>query len=103
MNKETMQQLFKVSATVPHTMELIERPELFGWQKIFDFENGYGASVVSHDSSYGLELALMDDTGHLAQHPDITDDVAGFLNVDTANDLLQKISELPSLKNCSCV
>lgn len=95
MNHDTIQQLFKVSSTSHHTMTLIEREELFGWQKIFKFPNGYGASVVVHDSSYGLELALMDNTGHITKHPDITDDVVGFLNVDRANDLLEKIAKLP--------
>ena len=95
MNHETIQQLFKVSSTSHHTMTLIEREELFGWQKIFKFPNGYGASVVVHDSSYGLELALLDESGKITQNPDITDDVAGFLNVDSANDLLEKIAKLP--------
>ena len=76
-------------------MTLTEREELFGWQKIFEFPNGYGASVVVHDFSYGLELALLDADQNIIQHPDITDDVAGFLNVDSANDLLEQIAKLP--------
>jgi hypothetical protein len=76
-------------------MTLIEREELFGWQKIFKFPNGYGASVVVHDFSYGLEIALLDAGQNIIQHPEITDDVAGFLNVDSANDLLEKIAKLP--------
>ena len=96
MNPDTIQQLFKVSSTSHHTMTLTEREELFGWQKIFEFPNGYGASVVVHDFSYGLELALLDADQTIIQHPDITDDVAGFLNVDSANDLLEKIARLPN-------
>ena len=92
---DTQTQLFKVSSTSHHTMTLIEREELFGWQKIFEFPNGYGASVVVHDFSYGLELALLDADQTIIQHPDITNDVAGFLNVDSANDLLEKIAKLP--------
>jgi|TARA_B110000305_G_scaffold232732_1_gene288154 hypothetical protein len=76
-------------------MTLTEREELFGWQKIFEFPNGYGASVVVHDFSYGLEIALLDAGQNIIQHPEITDDVAGFLNVDSANDLLEKIAKLP--------
>ena len=76
-------------------MTLTEREELFGWQKIFEFPNGYGASVVVHDFSYGLEIALLDANQNIIQHPEITDDVAGFLNVDSANDLLEKIAKLP--------
>ena len=93
---DTQTRIFKVSSALPHTMTLSERPELFGVQKIFDFPNGYGASVVIHDLSYGLELALLDADKNIIQHPEITDDVAGFLNVDGANDLLEKIAKLPN-------
>ena len=93
---DTLQQIFKVSVALPHTMTLSERPELGGLQKIFEFPNGYGASVVIHDFSYGLELALLDKDHNIIQHPDITDDVAGFLNVDSCNDLLEKIARLPN-------
>ena len=89
-------EIFKVSSALPHTMTLAEREELRGLQKLFDFPNGYGASVVIHYFSYGLELALLDADHNIIQHPDITDDVAGFLNVDTCNDLLEKIARLPN-------
>ena len=93
---DNQREIFKVSVALPHTMTLAERPELFGVQKIFDFPNGYGASVVIHDISYGLELALLDSHENIIQHPDITDDVCGFLNVDSCNDLLEKIARLPN-------
>ena len=93
---DTLRQIFKVSVALPHTMTLSERPELGGLQKIFEFPNGFGASVVIHDFSYGLELALLDEDHNIIQHPDITDDVAGFLNVDSCNDLLEKIARLPN-------
>ena len=93
---DTLRQIFKVSSALPHTMTLSERPELGGLQKIFEFPNGFGASVVIHDFSYGLELALLDKDHNIIQHPDITDDVAGFLNVDSCNDLLEKIARLPN-------
>jgi len=92
---DNQREIFKVSSALPHTMTLSERPELGGVQKIFEFPNGYGASVVVHDFSYGLELALLDADQTIIQHPDITNDVAGFLNVDSANDLLEKIAKLP--------
>ena len=93
---DTLRQIFKVSVALPHTMTLSERPEVGGLQKIFEFPNGFGASVVIHDFSYGLELAFLDADQNIIQHPDITDDVAGFLNIDSCNDLLEKIARLPN-------
>ena len=92
---DTQREIFKVSSALPHTMTLAEREELGGVQKIFEFPNGYGASVVIHDFSYGLELALLDADHNIIQHPDITDDVEGYLSALSANILLQKIAELP--------
>ena len=89
-------ELFKVSVCLPHTMTLTEREELGGVQKLFEFPNGYGASVVIHDFSYGLELALLDADGNIIQHPEITDDVEGYLTPLSANILLEKISRLPN-------
>ena len=93
---DNQREIFKVSVALPHTMTLAERKELGGVQKIFEFPNGYGASVVIHEFSYGLELALLDADQNIIQHSDITDDVAGFLNVDSACDLLEKIARLPN-------
>ena len=93
---DNQREIFKVSVALPHTMTLAEREHLGGLQKIFEFPNGYGASVVIHDFSYGLELALLDAECNIIQPPDITDDVAGFLNSDTACDLLEKIARLPN-------
>jgi hypothetical protein len=87
-------EISKVSLDLPHKMELIERPEFSGWQKIFKFPNGFEASIVKHKYSYGLELALMDGSGCIIQHPDITDDGEGHLDTDEASALLKKIAKL---------
>lgn len=93
---DTQTRIFKVSSALPHTMTLTEREELGGVQKIFEFPNGYGASVVIHNFSYDLELALLDADGTIIQHKDITDDVCGYLTVDACNDVLEKIARLPN-------
>ena len=67
-----------------------------------NFPNGYGASIVCHDNSYGgpyngrnnlYELAVLkgdkiDDT------TPITDDVLGWLSIEKLNEVLEKIKEL---------
>jgi|TARA_B100000085_G_scaffold130154_1_gene118515 hypothetical protein len=66
---------------------------LNGWQKIFKFPNGFGASIVNHDMSYGFELALLYD-GNLVYHPKITMDVIGGLTPCRARNVLKKIAKL---------
>ena len=66
---------------------------LNGWQKIFKFPNGFGASIVNHDMSYGFELALLKD-GNLVYHPKITMDVIGGLTPCRARNVLKKIANL---------
>ena len=56
-----------------------------GIQKVYQFPNGYGASVVKHRGSYGYEkglweLAVLDFDGSLCYTTEITNDVIGHLN-----------------------
>lgn len=67
--------------------------------KIYKFENGRGASVVSHQYSYGgekglYELAVLDENGNLDYTTPITNDVIGWLTWEEVIDLLRKIKEL---------
>jgi len=68
-------------------------------QRIYEFENGYGASVIRGEYTYGgsnglFELAVLSD-GHLCYSTPITDDVIGWLSEEKVQEILQKISDLP--------
>ena len=70
---------------------------------LVEFENGYGASIVCHDRSYGgpfeigksnlYELAVLYD-GHLCYDTPITSDVLGWQTIEEVNETLNKIKEL---------
>jgi hypothetical protein len=69
-----------------------------GEQRIYQFDNGYGASVIRHQYSYGgdkglWELAVLKD-GELCYDTEITSDVEGHLNEDDVDILLSNIKEL---------
>lgn len=70
-----------------------------GIQKTYKFPNGYGASVIRHQGSYGnkkglWELAVLGQDGELCYSTPITDDVIGHLNDPEVDRLLRKIKEL---------
>ena len=79
---------------------------LNGVQKIYKFENGYGASVVCHDGSYGgpydefeknlWEIAVLDSEGVITYHTPVTQDVIGRASDDEVTRVLKEISELGS-------
>jgi len=76
----------------------LEREMNGGFQKIWDFENGYSASVVRHDFSYGgknglWELAILKD-GEINYDTGITDDVMGHLSEDEVLKILARIKNL---------
>ena len=66
---------------------------------IYEFDNGFGASVVKHSSSYGsekglYEIAVLDSDGDLCYSTPITDDVIGYANEDKVLDTLHRIKSL---------
>lgn len=74
-----------------------------GNQYLFRFENGFGASVVRHDFSYGgsrglYELAVIqwgeNDDFELKYDTGLTDDVEGYLSVSEVLNFLNKIENL---------
>ncbi len=74
-----------------------------GVRLVVDFDNGYGASIVCHDMSYGgplvegernvYELAVLHN-GHLCYDTPITDDVLGWLTIEEINEALKEIEKL---------
>ena len=63
------------------------------------FENGFGASVVKHDFSYGgksglYELAVLKDDELHYDNPVANGDVRGFLTEDAVTELLIQIQKL---------
>ena len=69
------------------------------YAKKYKFDNGYGASVVKHDFSYGgkmglYEIAVLDSTGKLCYSTPITDDVIGWATEDKVLDTLHRIKML---------
>jgi hypothetical protein len=73
---------------------------LNGYQKIYKFGNGYGASVVSSDLSYGgkqglFEVAVLDLAGNIVYDTPVTGDVLGYLDFDGVAKTLREIQCLP--------
>lgn len=78
------------------------RTELGNERYIFQFANGYGASVIRNSQSYGgpegfYELAILKD-GKINYKTPITNDVIGWLDPDEVEELLDKIKALPGGK-----
>ena len=68
------------------------------YKRTHKFDNGYGASVIMNDMSYGgknglYELAVTHD-GSICYDTEITDDVIGHLTLNEVEDILGNISKL---------
>lgn len=89
--------------TASRFIPYLSRPLHDGVQKIYWFDNGYGASVVRHMHSYGVaqwlwELAVIVGNGakyDLCYDTPITDDVLGRLTDEEVDDVLARIEALP--------
>lgn len=75
-------------------------------QRVYRFPNGFGASVVCHEYSYGgdkglYELGVIRFTGprsgewKLTYETPITSDVIGWLDQSQVDSLLEQIAALP--------
>mgnify|MGYP001029107311 CR=1 FL=1 len=65
----------------------------------FKFENGYGASVVKHDFSYGgqdglWEVAVLDEDLQICYHTPITQDVIGYQTWKQVEKICEEIQSL---------
>ncbi|KGC13253.1 hypothetical protein DM48_331 [Burkholderia gladioli] len=77
-----------------------------GEQKIYRFDNGYGASVVRGYFTYGGEdgkwelgvVTFGDDTWHLDYSTPITNDVLGHLQWHEVEEILDQIAALPKVE-----
>jgi hypothetical protein len=84
---------FKDLEFVPHAAGM------GGVMSRIQFDNGYGASVVKTDYTYGgdkglYELAVLDSDGNLTYATPVTDDVIGYLRPEDVTDVLAKIQQL---------
>lgn len=80
-------------------LEFKKHNELNGIVSRITFDNGYGASVVKHEFSYGgkdglYELAVLDKDGELCYDTSVTNDVIGYLRPEDVTDVMKKIQQL---------
>lgn len=78
------------------------QPRNNGYQWVYEFPNGYGASVIRTPYSYGgdhgkFELAVLKD-GECCYDTEITEDVLGYLDESEVEQYLNEIKELPNDK-----
>jgi len=69
------------------------------YSRVVEFENGYAASIISHDGSYGgdqglFEVAVLHDDLIVYDTP-VTNDTIGWLDFAGVAAILKDIEELP--------
>jgi hypothetical protein len=67
-----------------------------GYQIRLTFPNGYGASIINHTGSYGLEMAVLYDDALCYSTP-ITDDVIGNMTDEELKDNLTAVMNLEAI------
>jgi hypothetical protein len=66
---------------------------------VFEFPNGYGASVIRNRFSYGnkqglWELAVLNEHGNVSYDNSISRGVMGYLKEEEISDILYRIHDL---------
>ena len=80
-------------------LEFKPHSNMDGIMSRIEFENGYGASIVKGEYTYGgkdglYELAVLNNNGDLIYDTPVTSDVEGYLSETQVTDLLIKIQQL---------
>ena len=80
-------------------LEFQLHPMGMGKQCIVQFPNGYGASIVQGEHTYGgkdglYEIAVFGKDGHISYSTPITDDVLGYLSEEEVEKTLTDIKNL---------
>ena len=63
------------------------------------YPNGYGVSVICHEFSYGLELAVLkgnEESSHLCYDTPITSDVLTHLTIKDLYEICKRVKMLPN-------
>ena len=81
-------------------LEFKELPDLAGVYCRIQFDNGFGASIVKHEYSYGgknglYEIAVLDSGGEITYTTPITNDVVGYLSEE---DVERHVNEIKNLE-----
>lgn len=82
---------------LPDDWEVKIEPTLFGgWHAAIAFPNGRGASVIHHEYSHDVELAVLGFDGRLDYSTPITNDVIGWETRESLLEHLHAVAALPS-------
>jgi hypothetical protein len=82
-----------------HLMKKSTHKHFGGFQYEFQFDNGFGASVIKHNESYGnvddlFELAVLNEDGEITYDTYIADNVIGWLTNEEVIDYFKAIQSL---------
>ena len=85
--------------TIFEELNFQNHPMGIGKQCIVQYPNGYGASIVQSQYTYGgdrglYELAVFGKDGNITYETPITDDVLGYLTEQDIEETLIKIKNL---------